>query len=351
MKTNYTPNFNDPRVKKRIRRALGFACSSLSSDKPRHWARVELDRHFGTQNHSLSKWMRAKLLITDNPQWSYQHGICKSYRLNLEGVREMSDCINISNIPNYPIVAQVKKIGVDWAKEQYLPEIQSGAFTYKDKSNRLWNDIQRLPSEIRRPLFAEQGYHWEYDIRACAPTLIYQRARQEGLTRPTKTLDAFLADRQLYRQALAERLDCDEAQAKQIITALFSGAKIAQGYAIAEILNNDINKLNILKTNTWIIALRKDIKKCWDAIKSSESSLRLKSRDKWMIYFQLERAVMNVVRTELSKLSVRYFLEHDGWRCDTYVDEYSLRLLVKKRTGYSVEFDCVRVTCDNGDNV
>jgi hypothetical protein len=263
----------------------------------------------------------------------------------------MSNCINISNIPNYPIVAQVRKIGVDWAKEQYGAEIASGCFEYKDKSDRLWNDIQRLPSDIRRPLFAEQGYHWEYDIRACAPNLIYQRARKEGLTRPTKTLDAFLADRQLYRQALAEHLDCSESAAKQIITSLFSGAKIAQGYAISQLLDNDPKKLNILKNNLWVKELRKDIKKCWDAIKSSETSLRLKSRDKWMIYFQLERSVMNVVRAELNKLSVRYFLEHDGWRCDTHVDEYSLRLSVRKRTGYSVDFDCVRVTCDISDDV
>jgi hypothetical protein len=166
------------------------------------------------------------------------------------------------------------------------------------------------------------------------------------MTKKTLTLDSFLNDRQLYRVALAERLDCTESQAKQIITALFSGAKIAKGYAIDDILGNDPNRLSILKNNVWIQALRKDIKKCWDAIKSTESSVRLRSRDKWMIYFELERSVMNVVRTELKRLSVRYFLEHDGWRCDSYVNEYSLRLLVKKRCGYSVEFDCVRVTSE-----
>lgn len=339
----YTPNFRDPRVKKRIKRALGFVCSSLSDTRPRAWARVELDRWFGTQNHDLSRWLRKKLLIESNPRWNMNHGICKQYLLNTEGVQQMSKLYNDITIVKLPIVAQVQNIGVEWAKEQYAEQLATGCFEYKDKSNRLWNDLQRLPTEIRRPLFASQGYHWEYDIRACAPTLIHQRAKREGLTRPTPTLDEFLADRQLYRQALAERVGCSEAQAKQIITALFSGAKLGVGNAIADILNNDINQLNILKTNTWLIALRKDIKKCWDAIKSSEKSLRLSSRQKWMIYFELERSVMNVVRTELNKLSVRYFLEHDGWRCDTHIDEYSLRLTVKKRTGYSVDFDYVRI--------
>jgi hypothetical protein len=344
---NYEPNFRDPRVKKRILRALGFACSSLSIDKSRAWARVELDRHFGTQNHKLSKWLRSKLLVKQSDKYNMDRHLCKQYTLNSEGVCELSELYNVVTKSKFPSVAQVQelvqKTGIEWAREQYLPQIQSGLFEYKDKSHRLWNDIQRLPTDIRRPLFAQQGYHWEYDICASAPTLIYQRARREGMTRPTKTLDAFLQDRQLYRQALAETLDCDLAQAKQIITALFSGAKLGPGNAIADVLNHDMHKLQILKNNTWIKELRKDIKKCWDAIKSSESSLRLRSRDKWMIYFELERSVMTVVRTELTKLSVRYFLEHDGWRCDSHIDEYSLRLLVKKKTGYSVEFDCVRI--------
>jgi hypothetical protein len=343
----YTPKFSDPRVKRRIKRALGFVCSSLSDDKARAWARVELDRWFGSQNHKLSKWLRSKLLIKTTDKYNMDRGLCKQYLLNTDGVREMSELYNDLVVVKFPSVAQVQELvqntGIEWAKEQYGTQIQSGCFEYKDKSNRLWNDLQRLPTEIRRPLFAEQGYHWEYDIRACAPTLIYQRARKEGLTRPTKTLDAFLADRKLYRQALAEKIGCSEQQSKQIITALFSGAKLGPGNAIADVLNHDQTKLDILKNNIWIKELRKDIKKCWDAIKSSERSLRLSSRQKWMIYFELERSVMNVVRAELNKLSVRYFLEHDGWRCDSHVDEYSLRLSVKKRTGYSVEFDYVRI--------
>jgi hypothetical protein len=94
----------------------------------------------------------------------------------------------------------------------------------------------------------------------------------------------------------------------------------------------------------WFTSLRKDIKKCWDAIKMSEKSLRLSSRDKWMIYFQLEKSVMNAVRRELVKENNRYFLEHDGWRCESYIDPYRLRLSVRKATGYDVVFDYVRIT-------
>ena len=343
----YTPNFNDPRVKKKCLKALGFVCSSLSVDKPRAWARVELDKWFGTQNHLFSKWLRNQLIIEHSKRWNKDTGECKKWLLREQGVRDLCEIYNHYLIAKLPIVAQVPKtteIAIDWAETQYKDALTTGNFDYKEKSNRLWNDIQRIPSEIRKPLFAKHGYEYEYDIQACAPTLISQFARNEGLTRPTPVLDDFLANRQHYRTALAERIGCTEKQAKQILNAIFAGAKLGPGNAIATILNENKHQLILLKDNVWFIDLRKDIKKCWDAIKSSEKSLRLSSRDKWLIYFGLEKSVMSVIRKQLVKEGNRCFLEHDGWRCESYIDPQSLRLCVKKSTGYDIQIDYVRIT-------
>jgi hypothetical protein len=341
----YQPNFTDPRVKKKIKRALGFCCSSLSVDKPRAWARVELDRWLGHQHHDLGLWLRKQLLIEDSKRWNKDTGQCKKWLLREQGVRDLCEIYNNYLIVKLPIATQVQdrqQIAQDWAEEQYGDQLTSGEFIYKEKSNRLWNDIQRIPSEIRKPLFAKHGYEYEYDIQACAPTLISQFARRQGLTRPTPTLDLFLADRQHYRTALADHLGCSDKQAKQILNAIFAGAKLGPGNAIAAILDNNRSQLQKLKLNVWFTSLRKDIKKCWDAIKSSEKSVRLSSRHKWMIYFGLEKSVMSVVRRELVREGNRYFLEHDGWRCESYIDPNSLRLTVKKTTGYDVQFDYVR---------
>jgi hypothetical protein len=343
----YTPNFNDPRVKKKVKRALGFCCSSLSANKPRAWARVELDKWFGTQNHKFSKWLRKQLLIEDSKRYSKDRGECKKWLLRESGVNHLCEIYNDYLITKLPSVAQVNKstqIALDWAENEYKTQLESGAFEYKEKSNRLWNDLQRIPSEIRKPLFAKHGYEYEYDIQACAPTLITQLARKQGMTRPTPVLDDFLENRQHYRTALAERIGCTERQSKEILNAIFAGAKLGPNNAIATILNENRHQLELLKLNVWFCSLRKDIKKCWDAIKSSEKSLRLSSRDKWMIYFGLEKSVMNVVRRELIKEGNRYFLEHDGWRCESYIDPHALRLSVKKHTGYDVQFDYVRIT-------
>jgi hypothetical protein len=343
----YTPNFNNAKVRKKCLRALGFCCSSLSYDKPRAWARVELDKWLGYQHVKLGAWLRNSLLIEDSKRYSKDRGECKKWLLNEVGVNHLCEIYNnylIVKLPSAKLRQKSTEIALDWAEEQYGDAIKTGNFEYKEKSNRLWNDIQRIPSEIRKPLFAKHGYEYEYDIQACAPTLITQLARKEGMTRPTPVLDLFLADRQKYRVALAERIGCTEKQAKEILNAIFAGAKLGPGNAIANILNERRDQLDLLKNNVWFTSLRKDIKKCWDAIKLSEKSQRLSSRDKWMIYFALEKSVMSVVRRELIKEGNRYFLEHDGWRCESYIDPHALRLSVRKHTGYDVQFDYVRIT-------
>lgn len=343
----YTPNFNDPRVKKKCLKALGFVCSSLSYDKPRAWARVELDKWLGYQHRELGQWLRSQLLIEASARWNKDTGECKKWLLREDGVNHLCEIYNNYLIAKLPIANKVAKstqIALDWAENEYKEQLTTGQFEYKEKSNRLWNDLQRIPSEIRKPLFAKHGYEYEYDIQACAPTLISQLARKEGMTRPTPVLDDFLENRQHYRTALAERIACTEKQSKEILNAIFAGAKLGPGNAIATILNDNRHQLALLKQNVWFCSLRKDIKKCWDAIKLSEKSVRLSSRDKWMIYFGLEKSVMNVVRRELVKDHNRYFLEHDGWRCESYIDPYALRLSVRKSTGYDVVFDYVRIT-------
>jgi hypothetical protein len=285
--------------------------------------------------------------VEQSARWNKDTGECKKWLLRESGVNHLCEIYNDYLIAKLPIANKVAKstqIALDWAENEYQQQLTTGVFEYKEKSNRFWNDLQRIPSEIRKPLFAKHGYEYEYDIQACAPTLISQLARKEGMTRPTPVLDDFLANRQKYRIALAERIGCTERQSKEILNAIFAGAKLGPGNAIATILNENRHQLDLLKTNVWFTSLRKDIKKCWDAIKSSEKSVRLSSRDKWMIYFGLEKSVMSVIRKQLIKEGNRYFLEHDGWRCESYIDPDSLRLSVRKQTGYDIQIDYVRIT-------
>jgi hypothetical protein len=327
----YQPNFNDPRVRARCLKCLSWSAANLSAVKPTKWAKVKLDKIFGTQNHLSAKWLRSQLLIVANNRYNMFDKICKEYLLNEQGFLELEQAIGVSK----PKIEHVKT----WATDEFSEELQTGEFEYTEKSHRFWHDLQRMPKITRRPLFAHHGYRYEYDIQACAPTLIYQYALRAGLTRPTPQLNEYLADRRLLRTQLTQDLGCSEEQSKRIITALFSGARLGPGNSIAGILKNDLNQIKMLSSLRYIKLLQKDIKKCWDKIKVFEGKTRLSSRDKWMIYFQLENSVITEIKGYLKKNSVRCFIEHDGWRCDVCVDPQDVRDHVKQKLNYDILID------------
>ena len=146
---NYTPNLNEPRVQKRIKSAIGFTNACFSATKPRGWSTRYIDKHFGQQQNNLSKWLRDKLLICTNETYTIGKNHCKEYKKNVEGMNELVSLI--SNIISYLSVLQVNqktinvhKLTTDFINEEFKQELTTKQFTYKDKSNRLWHDLQRV---------------------------------------------------------------------------------------------------------------------------------------------------------------------------------------------------------------
>jgi len=165
----YIPNFNDPRVISRSKRALGFACGVMSSTKAHEWSSRYIDKYFGTSNHQLSKYLRDTLLICTDDFYRYNSSSnqCKQYKLNQIGVDHLRDALKLTHIQTYPSVAQV-------AKSDYKEELATGNFEYLDKSNRLWHPLQRYRKQYRQQILADHGYEHSYDIECSAPTLIHQ---------------------------------------------------------------------------------------------------------------------------------------------------------------------------------
>lgn len=333
----YKPNFNDPRVQKRARKALQFATTALDKNIPHSWSTRYIDRYFGQIQLPLSKWLRSQLLICTDNHWSYETGKCKKYIRNNVGVDYIKHCLNFK--------------GLDLDFECFKDEVKTGNFKYEEQSYREWHPLQRVPSTIRKPYLATHGYIYEYDLKTCAPNLLLQYARRLGLETPTPQIDLYIKDRTAIRNLIAEQLDIDPKTIKKIITALFAGAPLSHypDTEIYRLLNRNHLHIDVLKQ---VLAdLRKEIKLLWDTIKqytertyitTSKGTQRLKpltGRDKWNIYFQLEKLVMDSVRTYLKKTKNKFFNEHDGWRCQEIVDEIMLRTYVRNQTGYVIELD------------
>jgi hypothetical protein len=348
----YAPNFRDPRVQRRIKRAIGFASGVISTTKSQSWSTRYIDRWFGVQSNPLSKYLREQLLIETNGHWSKDTGKCKEYILNQSGVEFLCDSIEISQNKTttqlYPIVLQV-------AQQEYQTELVTGAFEYNDQSSRLWHPLQNFKRQYKRDVLEQNGYQYHYDIECCAMTLIHQYAQQQAdpMDQYLFALREYLRDRQSIRQQIAQAADLDPETVKRMINALLAGAKLSANPTteIYQMLGGDVARIKFLQQHEYLTQLRADIKTCWDYIKPTlprrskqdknkrERMLPISSRQKWGVYFDLERQVLNQVREFLCERNIRHFLEHDGWSCECEIDQQELQQTIFENTGFQIQFD------------
>jgi len=166
-------------------------------------------------------------------------------------------------------------------------------------------------------------------------------------------LQAYLADRAQVRNELAQRADISVELAKEIINALFAGARIAlnEDSAIYQLLEGDIARIHYLKQDPFISGLRDEIKIMWDYIKpvmpkrtittktGQEKRLPISSKQKWNLYFELELRVLTAITEYLNLTGNKFFTEHDGWCCERAVDEMELIDFVRTKTGFAIKLD------------
>jgi len=353
----YIPNFNDPRVIKKIKRALGFVGACLSDTKPHQWSTRYMDEHFGQQQNDLSKWLRTELVICTNERYSKDLHFCKAYIKNKTGYDNLVSLLK--HTTSYPSVLQVGNLVTDWVKDEYKTELETKVFEYTDKSGRLWHPLQRVRKEHKIVVFSNNGLKYQYDIECCAPTLIHQYSQMldDPMDLYLPALTKYINDRKSIRVQIATEVEIPEDLAKEIISALVNGAQLGMNRDsdIYQLLNGDSARIEYLKQNEYIKQLRLDIKTCWAYIKQTlpivtkpdkNGKVRTKpinSKQKAGVYFDLERKVLNSTRDYLDYTNNKYFLEHDGWVCTDEINVDELTKWIKNSTGYDVKLDSTKL--------
>jgi phage-related protein len=360
---SYQPNFSDPRVRRRVKRAVGFVCGVFSPVRSHSWSTRYIDRWLGQAQNPLSQYLRTQLLIETNSHWNKDTGQCKQYRLNSSGAQFLSDAcgfrVDNNNSNNYHIVLQV-------AQEEYQAELESGVFEYTDKSSRLWHPLQNFRREIKHSVLSQSGYQYHYDIECCAMTLIHQHSQripehvldgtwQQGpMDLYLFALREYIRDRTRIREQIAQDCEIDPDTVKRIINAVLAGAQISRNpsTAVYQMLQGDLARIEFLKQHEYLTQLRADIRTCWEHIRPTmgrrtvimksggQRRLPISSKQKWSVYFDLERQVLNEIREYLTHNNNRHFLEHDGWSCEIPVDLVQLKQQIRNNTGFQIEFEC-----------
>jgi hypothetical protein len=229
---------------------------------------------------------------------------------------------------------------------------------YNDKSNRLWHPLQNYRREYKKQILDDHGYCYHYDIECCAFNLIYQHSQRlpEPMDLYLPALTGYLANRDQIRQHLAGQAEIPEAVVKRLINALLAGAPLSTNptHEICQMLQSDRARIEFFKQSEFIVQLRADIKICWDYIKPTlprrsittqtgrQRMLPISSRQKWGLYFDLERQVLNQIRYYLNQNHNRHFLEHDGWSCSDEVNVTELTAHIKKTLGFNLNFQQIK---------
>jgi hypothetical protein len=327
----YSPNFQNPQVRRRITKSLDW-CNTYLSQTRTHWlSQREIQRQFGHQSRPLGLYLRNQLLTCVNPYYSnLTESVCRTYKLNLNGYHAL--CTEIGYEPKFQPSKEIEQA------------LDSGEFEYKTIGHRDYHALQNLPKRIKRPLLASKGYRHEYDIECCAQTLLLQHAQGLGFTKSTPALDRYITDRTSVRNELMARTQLDSKTVKQILTALLNGSNLSSWHtnSIFAYVNYNKEMIEFLKEDPYIIEYITDVRGMWKAIRKHQS-LRYKERFnakmKSDLYRFLEESVRVVIQRHLKKTKNRAFIEHDGWSCQTAVDISRLTYEVKQQTGFVIKLD------------
>lgn len=374
----YQPNFNHAKVKARIQRALAFIEQTFRIKS----AEVYLNRNtidhrdnLGISSNNLSRYLRDVLLICTDSSYRFDSGSNKPkrYRANHLGVsflREILDGTTTTTnwyeyrdlikqqhytTHNNVLLRQQNQLA-DRLFEKYQSEIESGNFSMRQRSNREFHELQNIPRDIRAVKFAQQGYCFDYDIETAAPTLLLQRARNQGFDKPTAIIDYFLQNKNQIRMIIAQDCEITYAQAKQVITALFQGGRISCFHTnriYKETLNYNRAAVTALNQNPLVTALKQEISLMWRALgknlpreqyqdsRGITKTRMISGRTKAEIYRQTEEVIMKEIKKYLKKKEkgIRVITEHDGWRCDRIIDRDQLTTHVRRTTGYLINID------------
>ena len=344
-------------LKNKSTRARALKCLNwveLYVNKTKAISKTELFDQFGNTSRQPGKALKELFLEVHDPYYNMNTGICIKYRKNKKGIAWVKQQLGITDFT--PTLS---------AEQEH--QLETGEIEYKDKSQRLWCDFQYIKKTQRNPLLKSKGYHWDYDIEAAAPTLLYQFSQQryqqqwlsdnqtKKLRRPPRLtltyIEQYINDRSGIRSQTAKTCEVSEADVKTTINALFQGGCLTtyRDSKLFQELGCDHRKVKALSEDLFLRGLRTDIKKMWIPLRDEipvrystdkngkSKRVAMRGKDKSGIYLGIEREIAEIIRGYLRRTHNRHLWIHDGWCCSNRIYSNELITEVRRKTGYLIK--------------
>lgn len=339
--STYKPNFNDPRIRNRAVSVLAWCDELRLNRKGKQLHHDKLLQVFGNyRQQGSAQWLFSNLLSQSG---KYQPGVSSfTYRLKEAGYSKVHNKLGSKPPTELEVVQNV--YGAILCGDA-SPE-------YNDKGDRRYHPIQNIQRDLRKQAFA--GW-WDYDIEACAPTLIYQFAVRKYQSMfgdgadPFPAVTRMIADKAAVRAHLVNLLGIDVQQAKEVLAALLFRATLAPSAKarVFSSLGGDEVRFHKLINDKFIVQLRAEVKSMWGYARSQQikerglagnarpKEPRKSSQKRMKLYLSLERMVMDAMAAQFP-VDLPVVLIHDGFMSKHRLDVAELEKAVLDKTGFVI---------------
>lgn len=354
-----------------LKMGYAFIFATFSPDRPWEISANNLRKELG--HHTTRKYKRLRpLLQVADPSYDSNGSKCKGYVLSeLRRRKFRAELMSYEGIKPASPFGYSEKQGRAFDYEltrqrallKWQEQLETGEFQYQLKSHRLWHGAQTLPDRekhghLRSRLFAEFGYLYNYDIDACAATLLSQQAKMLEPSLELPFIEQYLEHKSVIRSSLSVSYKLEIHSVKAILNAMLAGGRLIPNKAsivFTEHFWSNYLKAKAFADHGWVIGYADDIKRLWQVLSSPDHGLMerrydfanlnkdglprlipITSSDKWDLYFRLERQVMDAIRNHIQSIGIRWFNEHDGIRTSEQLDTNHIQQLVHSLTGFRI---------------
>ena len=230
------------------------------------------------------------------------------------------------------------------------------SFDYKDISYRRFHLLQNIKREYQDIFFSKSIFKYKADINTAALSSIISFIEQTSevdveLTFPI--IFEYMSDKDKYRKNISKLFGVDEAKAKKIFAHLSNKGIISFSNFTSwrDLIEDDIvgSKTMSARKDIWLMQFYEEIKYMWKLAKSSANKSGLvpftvTDKNKFDLYFWLERQIIECAEEMLKARNNKYFLLHDGWISAKEINPKEIEQAIYLKTGLHIKIDIKQQT-------
>lgn len=227
-------------------------------------------------------------------------------------------------------------------------------FSYNEVKFRRHHPLQLIKKEYQELFFKYSIFRTNADLNTAALSSLIANNEKYLETDVESTfpiLFDYINNRKHFRDYFGELFELDKKQAKKMFAHLINKGNISFSSFSCwkETIQDDFTGLKTMKAkqNIWLMSFYEEIKLLWKLNKQSakimfekgDIDFEINDKNKFDLYFFLERKIIEVCEKELKARNIKYFLMHDGWRCDKDFSTKEFELAIFKHLQLDMEIE------------